>query len=254
MTATAPAIEPDIILDWTEVVDSDTTLPYWIHRAGHAEWQNARIRQHSHRGFAEMFWVEQGGAVHEINGGEHPIRAGDLVFVDTDDIHRFRSSTSDFSIVNLAVPSEVVNDVVTRDLGASGGPWQRPPPRVVRLAVHDWARLVELGSGLGHGRPSLLRVDHFLIEVLLMLDGPVPATQPMPMWLARAIQAWRDDPAAMLAGVSGIARISSRAANTSAERSSRPPEPGRRCRQLPAHRARRVTAAHVRSLDHPRRR
>jgi AraC family cel operon transcriptional repressor len=208
--AVAKTIEPDLVLAWEEVVDSDLTLPYWIHRAGHSDWNGSRIRRHTHRGFAEIFWVESGHAVHEVNGVEHSIDAGHLEFVDTCDVHRFRAPTSDFAIVNLAIPTRLVADVVERYVGPDASPWQLPPPRVVRPAVHDWARVLELGSTLGGGRPSRLRVDHFLIEVLMMLDGPVPARQPIPAWLSRAIRAWRDDPAAMLAGVSGIAELSAR--------------------------------------------
>jgi AraC family transcriptional regulator, dual regulator of chb operon len=208
--AVGATTEPDLELAWDEVVDSDMTLPYWIHRAGYSDWNGSRILRHTHVGFAEIFWVESGHAIHEVNGAEHSICAGHLEFVDTLDVHRFRLPTSDFSIVNLAIPTSLVADVVERYIDPGVSPWKLHPPRVVRPAVHDWARVLELGSTLGSGRPSRLRVDHFLIELLLMLDGPVPARQPMPVWLSRAIRSWRDDPAAMLAGVSGIAELSAR--------------------------------------------
>ena len=202
--------EPDDVREWREVAQIDVSLPFWIHRDGHAEWNGTRTLRHTHRGFAEIFWVESGKAVHELNGVEHTTRAGDLVFVDTDDVHRFRAASTDFGIVNLAVPNDVLAGVVERYVRPGASPWHRPQPRIVRLAVHDWARVLELGNALGHGHQSRLRVDHFLLELLMILDGPVPTSQPMPDWLARAIRSWRDDPVAMQDGVSGIARLAAR--------------------------------------------
>lgn len=203
-------VEPDERFDWCEVAEIDVTMPYWIHRAGHADWSGARTMRHTHAGFAEMFWVESGKAMHEVNGVEHPVRPGDLVFVDTGDVHRFRAASADFCFVNLAVPNEIVDEVVARYVEPDASPWHRAAPRVARLAVHDWARLRELGSALGHCEPRRRRVDHFLLELLLILDGPVPAREPMPDWLAEAIRAWSDDPVARCDGVSGIARLAFR--------------------------------------------
>lgn len=154
--------------------------------------------------------VESGSAIHEINGVEHTVNAGDLVFVDTVDVHRFRTSSRDFGFVNLAVPVDVVTSLVDRYVEQGASPWRRSQPRTVRLTVHEWARVLELGNALGHGRASRRRIDHFLLELLMMLDGPVPAREAMPDWLVDAIRAWRDDPVAMQDGVSGLARLAAR--------------------------------------------
>lgn len=209
MSATT-AFEPDELIEWRDVAQIDVSVPYWIHRAGHAHWSASRTLRHTHVGFAEIFWVESGRAVHEVNGLEHTTRAGDLVFVDGGDVHRFRASSTDFGFVNLAVPNQVVASLVDRYVHPGPSPWQHPVPRVVRLAVHDWARVLEVGNALGHGCQSRRRVDHFLLELLMMLDGPVPSRQPMPDWLVEAIRVWRDDPVAMQEGVSGLARLAAR--------------------------------------------
>lgn len=138
------------------------------------------------------------------------MNAGDLVFVDTVDVHRFRTSSRDFGFVNLAVPVDVVTSLVDRYVEQGASPWRRSQPRTVRLTVHEWARVLELGNALGHGRASRRRIDHFLLELLMMLDGPVPAREAMPDWLVDAIRAWRDDPVAMQDGVSGLARLAAR--------------------------------------------
>jgi AraC family transcriptional regulator, dual regulator of chb operon len=204
------AFEPDELIEWREVAEVDVSLPYWIHRAGHSQWSGSRTLRHTHVGFAEIFWVESGKAVHEVNGFEHTVRAGDLVFVDRDDVHRFRTSSMEFAFVNLAVPDRFVASLVDRYVHPRRSPWQLAVPRVVHLAVHDWARVLEIGNALGDGHQSRRRVDHFLLELLMMLDGPVPSGEPMPDWLVEAVRAWRDEPVAMQEGVSGIARLAAR--------------------------------------------
>ena len=248
-------VEPDERFDWCEVAEIDVTMPYWIHRAGHADWSGARTMRHTHAGFAEMFWVESGKAMHEVNGVEHPVRPGDLVFVDTGDVHRFRAASADLCFVKLAVPNEIVDEVVARYVEPDASPWHRAVPRVARLAVHDWARLRELGSALGHCEPRRRRVDHFLLELLIILDGPVPAREPMPDWLAEAIRAWSDDPVARCDGVSGIARLAFR----SREHVSRAIKQATGSRAVDlvntaAHRTRRGDAADVGPVDRARRR
>ncbi len=208
MTSTRPVA--DELLSWRNHVDADQHLPYSVHRDGFAEWGSISTRRHTHADFAELFWVETGRAIHEINGLEHPVVAGDLVFVATDDVHRYRAASVDFVIVNVAIPNGIVNDFVDRYVGSAAELWRASVPRVLRPVSHEMERIVELGHVLGNGRPSRLRVDHFLMELLLLLDGPVPTESPMPLWLTQALELWRGNPAAMQAGVSGIADLSRR--------------------------------------------
>ncbi len=188
----------------------DTDPVYRIHRAGSMFWRSYTTHLHTHEGFVEVFWVEQGRAIHELNGRDQMVQEGDVVFIRTDDLHRYRAPSDDFAIMNLAFPTALLEDLEHRYFANRLSPWSGPEPRVIRPATHDWARINELADRLGHGGQSRLRLDHFLLEILEMIDGPVPAAAPMPDWLVDAIESWRNSPAAMHDGVSGLAHLAGR--------------------------------------------
>ncbi len=65
--------------------------------------QKTKIEYHRHNYF-ELFWVIDGACIHCLNGQRVTLKAGDLVFMRTDDTHsfEFKSSKEYLLIYNLA--------------------------------------------------------------------------------------------------------------------------------------------------------
>lgn len=192
-------------LEWSAVVSGSSSLPYWVHRTRQPDLENSNAT-HTHLDFNEMFWIEAGEAVHEINGERTVITPGDVVFIRACDEHRFVDAGSEFEMVNLAVPESTVSDLAER-YGSDGTPWSASAPQLFKPVTHDWIRINRLGDALGYGRPERLRLDHFLTDVVLALRGPVLTERPVPDWLSDAIQRWCGDPTAMQSGLRGLASL-----------------------------------------------
>lgn len=194
---------------WSDLEErAEGQLLFHINRTGSLGGTSTPL--HTHDGFAEVFWVEQGTAIHEFGGGDFPLRRGDIVFVCSDDVHRYRAPSRDFQITNLAFPNAVVADLRQRYFHDGPAPWDVDRPRMFHQDDHSMVRLRGLGADLGHGRPSQLHLDRFLLELLTCLESPLPTGAPIAGWLSDALTRWRNDPAAMRDGVSGLAELAGR--------------------------------------------
>src|SRR5690242_3034553 len=59
--------------------------------------------------FAEIFWIESGEGIHDINSEHQPITRGAFFFIRPDDEHGFRSpAKAGFTLVNVAFPLDTV--------------------------------------------------------------------------------------------------------------------------------------------------
>lgn len=163
---------------------------------------------HTHD-FAEVFWVEAGAAVHEVDGTEHRLRGGDVVVVRPEAIHRFRAPSDDFALTNVAFRREILADLHDRYHPESLPPWENSGPLGLTRTAAELARLGELAAVLAASGSTRLDLDRLLIEVLA---GGVAARSPgpMPLWLADAFTRWGDDPEALAAGVAGLAAVAGR--------------------------------------------
>lgn len=163
---------------------------------------------HTHD-FAEVFWVEEGRALHEVSGRDYPLDRGTLVLVRPEDVHRFRSPTPDFAITNLAFPRSELSRL-GRYHHSGGSPWDRGDRNPIRLSQLHLTRLHELSASLGRDPTSRLGLDRILLELLSILDEPIPDDNTTPRWLGEALQAWQSSPDAMATGVSGLAELAGR--------------------------------------------
>lgn len=174
--------------------------------------RHSRFRQtsplHDHD-FAEIFWVEDGRANHQVAGRFDSLSAGDLVLVHPDDVHCFRSPTPGFTITNLAFPAKVLGEMRSRYFPSLPFPWDSPS-RTTPLRPARLSRIRELGASLALGPGTRLHLDRFLLEVFAVAEAPVPIESSLPPWLAEALEQWQHDPETMAAGVQGLARLAGR--------------------------------------------
>lgn len=147
-------------------------------------------RLHSHD-FPEVFWLESGQGVHEINGQVRNIYAGDLIFVRPEDRHVLRAvHPGGFTLINLAYAPRVRTGLLSRHpremtplLAPSGTLPHRA--RLSRPALASLRKQVEFLAAAGPG--ARVPLEHFLLGLYLQVTprSPVEATA-MPDWLQQA--------------------------------------------------------------------
>ncbi|MCC7205154.1 MAG: helix-turn-helix domain-containing protein [Phycisphaeraceae bacterium] len=158
-----------------------------------------RYAEHTHD-FAEVFWVEHGRGVHQINGRRQMIEAGTLVVIRPADVHAFRGASEEgFTIVNVAFEAGVLTALGER-YGSREGRWawggEREPAAFTLNAVEvdllgRWAD--ELAAT--RDEASKLALDWFLLSALRVTTqgmsaggSAVPASgADEPGWLRRAL-------------------------------------------------------------------
>lgn len=192
-----------IRLQWDSLVTGGEAF----HIARHSRFRRASPF-HDHD-FAEIFWVEDGRAIHEVAGRLDSVSAGDLVLVHPDDMHCFRSPTPGFTLTNVAFPAQVLSEMQNRYFPSLPFPWDAPT-RTTPLRATRFDRIRELGASLALGPATRLHLDRFLLEVFAVVEAPVPVETTLPSWLAGALENWEKNTEAMSAGVEGLAKLAGR--------------------------------------------
>jgi AraC family cel operon transcriptional repressor len=196
----------DYVIDWSVFDDKiGWNAGYRIHRD-----RLMGRSLHTHDGFEEMFLVDGGRAVHDLNGRDYPLIAGDLVFVHTTDVHRFRSPSADFALINLSMPVGTMALLHHRYVPDRSTAWMGAPSRLHHLSSQQAGRLLVIARGLCNGSATQLEIDRFLIEVVATVHPRTVATYRFPPWLVESFTRWTDSPAAMAGGVTGLARLACR--------------------------------------------
>ena len=154
---------------------------------------------HTHE-FAEVFWVEQGEGVHEINGQRLPLKPGMLVAIRPNDRHGFHGSAEGFTIVNVAFPADTLNFLrdrycpcgegfLWRTVKAASMPFQTIVNADQRRWLRDWA------DHLASAPCIRLELERFLMELLHeFMAGAESASdaRSVPDWLADALEKIRE--------------------------------------------------------------
>ena len=154
-------------------------------------------RLHDHD-FFEVFWIETGAATHLINDRELRLPAGTLCFVRPADRHAFRNHGAEpCRMINVAFAAATADHLRARygDELAGRFFWATDAlPVSVRLDRTRSRELRRLERALDGGARTLTRIEGFLLQVLGGLgggDGAAPVE--MPLWLATACEAMRDE-------------------------------------------------------------
>jgi AraC family cel operon transcriptional repressor len=129
---------------------------------------------HTHD-FAELFWVDEGRGWHLVNGRREPLLAGDLWFIQPDDVHQLVPvGTGSLAITNIAFPAEALEWLGKRYFpGEARWFWlpaaARGPVRVDAARLHA---LNAAADGLAVAPRDRLHFEHFLLGVFAALGGP----------------------------------------------------------------------------------
>ncbi|AHF92039.1 AraC family transcriptional regulator [Opitutaceae bacterium TAV5] len=188
---------------WSDLVGASD----WFHLARIRFFSGRLSKMHTHD-FPELFFVEEGSGLHEINGQNKKLFHGDLVFVRAKDCHRLetRNERNDegFVLINLAFSPALLRDLSRRTPEISmlfpahdklPVRWQLSPTQA------EWFR--EEVRHLADGGRRRLPVEFFLLGIALQLssraadplmmarpatarDDIAPFSAPLPDWLAHA--------------------------------------------------------------------
>lgn len=156
------------------------------------------LHTHDH---PELFWIESGQGIHDINGQPKKIESGYFSLIRSDDVHRVHAASSDtpLRLVNITFRQEIWDRVKTRY-------FQREKVFFDRKDIHDrefmvgsdvLERLRVLASDLTAGAGDLLSGEAFVTGVLAMLANlsRLSATHAQaPDWLAEAVDRIRRFP------------------------------------------------------------
>ena len=193
---------------------SDLVRPgEWFHLA-RVDFSPTRLsRLHTHD-FPEIFWIEKGAGLHEINGTRKTVFAGDLVFIRAADRHSFRATNpAGFTLVNLAFPSRLLADLALRHAeirilhaGRAGLPERRKLAPVQIQHLRDEVR--RLAPAGRHRMPC----ERFLLGLYGMASaGTDQPADPLPDWLEGAV-ATIERPENFAAGVPAFVKRCGRSA------------------------------------------
>lgn len=182
----------------------------------HLAWtdliSNAWPAVHNHDYF-EVFWVEHGQVLHQVNAERQIFEPGDMVFIRPDDTHALRGKGGASRIGNLSFFPETLDAILSRHHSVVSGQtfWSSGRcPDSVRLGLAQqrtlsaWVRRLE-ASGRGQ-----LPLDAFLLAVLglLVADDPLPeGADTGPRWLVESCRALAQSDV-LRTGVKGFVAVS----------------------------------------------
>lgn len=199
---------------WRTLAGNDA----WFHLARFTFLPSRKTRLHRHD-FAEVFWVEQGAAWHEINGERKSIDCGDLIFIRPEDTHVLSAATpAGFGLVNLAFPERLRAELKRahpREY-ALCYPEGAPLPLRHRLDPVALRRLREEVLRLAGEPNRRLFVERFLLDLMCLVaaGGREPGAggeNALPEWLRAACEAARA-PEVFARGTAGLVEASGRSA------------------------------------------
>lgn len=170
------------------------------------------VAYHGHD-FAEVFWVEKGKGLHRRNGMREELKPGVVCFIRPQDRHGFDARANDgLSIMNVAFARGVVADLASRYAKEfHPWPWARPAGARVVVDAQMAQRLSHAAQDLSQHPGSRLRLDRFLMDVLMLTRPSIPAASKAagPSWLQEASQAF-NSPAQFAGGVETFSILTGR--------------------------------------------
>jgi AraC family transcriptional regulator, dual regulator of chb operon len=169
--------------------------------------------------FAEVFWIESGHGVHEIDprspARQVDLGPGSIALVGPDDAHAIRVlGSGELVLVNVAFSRDRLAAIV-HDFGTGSG-YRALTAMKTSGCLVSTACLRELSSRFAALAVTDLRrlaLDRFLLEVLSDVERDLDAgerAKRLPHWLATAIDVARGDLEVLAEGSRGLAAIAGR--------------------------------------------
>jgi AraC family transcriptional regulator, dual regulator of chb operon len=165
---------------------------------------------HSHD-FAEVFWCETGAGIHQVNGHQMPLTAGDVVFVRPEDIHSGCADAHGLTFVNVSFPSATMRALAER-YRPEEWPWRAGPlPLHIRLSPRRMERLHVWAAELSAPNQSSLDLECFLLDIARLAVRPAEADlcAGLPAWLREAVELFTD-PRHLAGGTAHLAHLAGR--------------------------------------------
>jgi len=193
---------------WRNIVTGDAKL----HVARLTLREGAGFGAHTHD-FAEVFWIERGEAVHEINRRREPLTAGQMVLMRPADTHDFLvRARCGATLVNVAFEADVLEQLRSRYFAQSSWPWagERLPAKF-KLTPADLVQLRGWADDLARAAPGARTRDWFLLSVLHLISrAPLTHADPnRPAWLDDALTRFAN-PDEFPGGVARLAELAQR--------------------------------------------
>ena len=169
---------------------------------------------HTHD-FAEVFWVEDGSALHTINGHAQVLGAGSLVTIRPSDAHMLaQHGNVPFTLVNLAFDVSALNFLQARYEPGNAFWWQEDVlPWTMTLSEHHAFWLARNVERLAAAPQHPIELDRFLIGLLSELrttpSTSAPSHDPRPTWIADVLRQLKS-PEHFSLGAGHIAQLSHR--------------------------------------------
>lgn len=184
-----------------------------VARPGVSRLRGAEAFPFHRHDFPEVFWVSAGAGVHRVNGAEHEIGPGSLVWMRATDAHGFVSDAEGVVVNNVALEPKWFAGFRRRHFAGDAAFWSGSGtlPEHRRLATGQverlGAELAELGTGGGGARAA----ERFLLNLLHVCAGePLAGSgRDVPAWLEPALRAWAE-PAEWAGGTRALARLAGR--------------------------------------------
>jgi AraC-like DNA-binding protein len=169
---------------------------------------------HTHVGFAEAFWIEEGRAIHRINGSRLPLPTGSLGLIRERDCHGYDTETEDgFLLVNIAFPLDTLNFLRRRYFPSDPRFfWTRSKlPAQYAMTPSRVRWLKEWSLHLARASNSRLEIERFLLDLFseLIAHESAASKGDQPEWLTRALEQIRD-PQHFVLGTRELARLAGR--------------------------------------------
>jgi len=156
------------------------------------------ISLHTHD-FCEVFWIEDGNGVHELNGRIETVPKGSMIFIRAGDSHGFRCNPGGepFVIANFALPTKTAAAFQQRwaHYGMKKAPWSPgSQPLRVHLSTDQLSTLGVIARELADSPIAPLAGDRFLSALVHETHRqatPIHVGTGGPDWLVRAITGMR---------------------------------------------------------------
>jgi AraC family cel operon transcriptional repressor len=147
---------------------------------------------HSHD-FYEIFLVDRGNAIHQVNNLRLPLSAGCLCFIRPDDVHCYVEASEDFRIINIIIPEQIITNLFAF-LGSNYDAerlclTQTPPCvcldyRDLSSLIRDFEQLILYKKILKEKSDTMYRIAIFnLLTKYFPLQQVQKSSASIPQWL-----------------------------------------------------------------------
>ncbi len=147
------------------------------------------VKLHTHD-FMEIFLMQEGRCIHNVNGEELELAPNDFGFVMPEDLHGYKwIEEKSYRIVNLAFPPDCLAQILKRYFLGKDPLWgtRVERKRIRRLSAEDGSWLENEFRELRRGPQTKMALEHFLLSLILRIspssEGPF---ENCPAWLRDA--------------------------------------------------------------------